>query len=129
MKVYDEWRVQRNEAVLKENYSGEPLINESVNEMSEEQLDFVLTRFISEAITEDGQEYPGKTLGSIQTFLRVQCKRNVTLIDNKGCTFRSLNSALNFQIKEKAASRCGWQSSKIHYWKTRHLFVGKWFFR
>ena len=41
--------------------------------------------------------------GSIQTFLRVQCKRNVTLIDKKGCTFRSLNSALNFQMKEKAA--------------------------
>ena len=62
----------------------------SVNEMSEEQLDFVLTRFISEVILrEDGQEYPGKTLhemiGSIQTFLHVQCKRNVTLIDKKGC--------------------------------------------
>ena len=64
-----------------------------VNELSEEQLDFVLTRFISEVIREDDQEYPGKTLyemiGSIQTFLRVQCKRNVTLIDKIGCTFRS----------------------------------------
>ena len=30
--------------------------------MSEEQLDFVLTSFISEVILrEDGQEYPGKT--------------------------------------------------------------------
>ena len=35
MKVFDEWRVERNEAVLKENYNGESLINESVNEMSE----------------------------------------------------------------------------------------------
>ena len=46
-----------------------------VNELSEEQLDFVLIRFISEVIRQDGQEYPGKTLyemiGSIQTFLRV----------------------------------------------------------
>ena len=45
------------------------------------------------------QENPEKTLyemiGSIQTFLRLQCKRNVTLIDSKGCTFRSLNSTLN----------------------------------
>ena len=41
--------------MLKENNSGEPFINESVNEMSEEQLDFVLNRFISEVITEDGQ--------------------------------------------------------------------------
>ena len=118
MKVFDEWRVERNEAVLKENYSGEPCINESVNEMSEEQLDFVLTRFISEFILRgDGREYPGKTvyemIGSIQTFLRVLCQRNVTLIDKKGCTLRSLNSALNFQMKEKAAlrGRCGCQSS------------------
>ena len=107
MKVFDEWRVQRNEAVLKENYNGEPCINESVNEMSEEQLDFVLIRLISEIIREDGQENSEKTLyemiGSIQTFLRVQCNRNVTLIDKKGCTFRNLNSALNFQVKEKAA--------------------------
>ena len=35
MKVFDEWRVERNEAVLKVNYNGESLINESVNEMSE----------------------------------------------------------------------------------------------
>ena len=93
--------------MLKENYNGEPCINESVNEMSEEQLDFVLIRLISEIIREDGQENSEKTLyemiGSIQTFLRVQCNRNVTLIDKKGCTFRNLNSALNFQVKEKAA--------------------------
>ena len=114
-KVFDQWPIERNEAVLKENCSGEALINESVNEMSEEQLDFALTSFISKVIREDGQEYPGKTLyemvDSIQMFLLVQCKRNVTLIDKKGCTFTSLNSGLNFQMKEKAAGRFGWQSS------------------
>ena len=41
-------------------------------------------------------------IGSIQTFLRVKCKRNVSLIDKTGCSFRSLNSELNFQMKEKA---------------------------
>ena len=30
------------------SYSGEPLINENLDEMSEEQLDFVLARFIAE---------------------------------------------------------------------------------
>ena len=55
LKVLNQGRFERNEAVLKENYSGEPLINESVNEMSVEQLDLVLTRFISEVILrEDG---------------------------------------------------------------------------
>ena len=48
--------------MLKENYSGEPVINEGVNEMSAEQPDFVLTRFISEVMREGGQEYPRKTL-------------------------------------------------------------------
>ena len=51
--------------------------------MSEEQLDFVLARFISEVRREDEQEYPGKTLfqtlGSIQTFLSAQCKRKLRL--------------------------------------------------
>ena len=107
--MFDQWRLERNEAVLKESYSDENNINESVNEMSQEQLDFALAR--SEVRREDGQEYPGKTLygiiGSIQTFSRVQCKRNVTLIDKKGCAFRSLNSALNFQKKEKAAQGVG----------------------
>ena len=37
----------------------------------------------------------------------MQCKRNVSLIDKKGCAFRSLNSALNFQMKEKAAQGVG----------------------
>ena len=60
--------------------------------MSDEQLDFAVARFVAEVRKEkDGQEYPGKTLyemiGSIQTFLRVKCKRNVTLIDKTGCSF------------------------------------------
>ena len=40
-------------------------------------------------------------------YLRVQCKRNITLIDKKGCTFRNLNSALNFVMKEKARQGIG----------------------
>ena len=67
----DQISVERNEAVLKLSYNGEPLINENLDEMSDEQLDFVLARFIAEVRKEDGQEYPGKTLyemiGSIQT--------------------------------------------------------------
>ncbi|CAH3107100.1 unnamed protein product [Pocillopora meandrina] len=80
LKVFDQWMVERNKAVNEMSYSGEPLINENLDEMSEEQLDFVLARFIAEVRKEDGQEYPGKTLyemiSSIQTFLRVKCKRN-----------------------------------------------------
>ena len=49
MEVFDQRRVERNEAVQKENYGGEPLMNDSPNEIAEEQLDFILARFISEA--------------------------------------------------------------------------------
>ena len=52
----------------------------------------------------DGKEYPGKTiyemLSIIQTYLRVECKRNVTLIDKTSSVFRNLNAALNFVMKE-----------------------------
>ena len=74
-------------------------------------LDFTWARFVAEVRKEDGQEYPGKTvyeiLSSIQMYLRVQCKRNITLIDKKGCTFRNLNSALNFVMKERARQGIG----------------------
>ena len=39
--------------------------------------------------------------------LHVQCKRNATLFDKKGCTFRSLNSPLNLQLREQAAQGLG----------------------
>ena len=48
LKVFDQWRLERNEAVLKLSYNGEPLINENLDEMSDEQLDFVLARFIAD---------------------------------------------------------------------------------
>ena len=95
LKVFEEWKKQRNEAVLKEDYSGEPVFQEDIDEM----LDFTLARFVAEVRKEDGQEYPGKTLyeilSSIEMYLRVQCKRNITLIDKKGCTFRNLNKLMN----------------------------------
>ena len=111
VKVFEHWRFARNEAVLKQSYSGERQINENIEEMSEEQLDFVLARFVSEVKREDGNQYPGKTfyemMCSIHTFLRVKCKRNATLIDKRSYIFRSLNSALNFQMKEKAGQGIG----------------------
>ena len=48
--------------VLKEDYSGEPVIQEDIDEMSDEMLDFTLARFVAEVRKEGGQEYPGKTI-------------------------------------------------------------------
>ena len=59
LKVFEEWKKQRNEAVLKEDYSGEPVIQEDIDEMSHEMLDFTLAHFVAEVRKEDGQEYPG----------------------------------------------------------------------
>ena len=52
--------VERNEGVLKEDYGGERLINESLNGMSEELLDFVSARFISNFRREDGKGIQGR---------------------------------------------------------------------
>ena len=42
-KVFEEWKTeQRNEAFLKQDYSGEPVIQEDIDEMSDEMLDFTL---------------------------------------------------------------------------------------
>ena len=68
--------------------------------MSEEQLDFVLAWLFPKSKEKTGksiQEDFEEMIGGVQAFLRVQCKRNITLIDKTGFRFRSLNSAFNFQ--------------------------------
>ena len=60
LKVFEEQKKQRNEVVLKEDYSSESIIQEDIDEMSDEMLDFTLARFVAEVRKEDGQEYPGK---------------------------------------------------------------------
>ncbi|PFX23721.1 hypothetical protein AWC38_SpisGene11730 [Stylophora pistillata] len=80
--------------------------------------DKLITDYILEVRKEDGQEYPGKTLyeilSSIQMYLRVQRKRNITWIDKKGCTFRNLNSAVNFVLKERARQGIGVDVNKAN---------------
>ena len=86
---------------MKQDYSGEPVIQEDIDEMSDEMLDFTLARFVAEVRKEVGRDYPGKTLcetlSSIQMFLRVQCKRNITLVDNK-LQYNKLCSILSVSV-------------------------------
>ena len=56
-----EWRETRNEAVLKVENSCEPVLNQRIDEMYDEDLDFFLARFVAEVRNGDGQEYPAKT--------------------------------------------------------------------
>ena len=79
--------------------------------MSNEDLDEVLGKFVAEMRKEGEKEYPRKTLYEmiccIQAYFRIECKRNITLVDKKGCNFRNLNSALNFQMKQRASAGVG----------------------
>ena len=79
--------------------------------MSDEELNDVLGKFVAEVRKEGQEEYPGKTLYEmircIQAYFRIECKRNITLVDKKGCNFRNLNSALNFQMKQRASAGFG----------------------
>ena len=40
LPIFEEWREKRNEAVLKVEHSGEPVLNQRIDEMSDEDLDF-----------------------------------------------------------------------------------------
>ena len=101
-----------------ENYGDEPLINRSLDEMSDDELDFCLARFIAEVRT-DGAEYPGRTIyemiSSIQAYLHFKCKHNVNLIDKTARVFRSLNSALNFVMKERAGQGIGVETAQAKF--------------
>ena len=79
--------------------------------MSNEDLHEILGKFVAEVRKEGQKEYPGKTLYEmiccIQAYFWIECKRNITLVDKKGCNFRNLNSALNFQMKQRASAGVG----------------------
>lgn len=111
LRLYEEWRQGRNKSVVDEAYLGEAVIKNSLENMSDDEMDEVLAKFVSEVRKADGKEYPGKTLYEmvccIQAYLRNECKRNITLVDKLGCTFKNLNSALNFQMKERASLGIG----------------------
>ena len=62
VKDLDQWRAERNEAVVKLSYRDEPLIEENLDEMFDKRLGFSLARFVAEVRKGDGQEYRGKTL-------------------------------------------------------------------
>ena len=107
--------------MLKVENSGEPVLNQRIDKMSNDDLDFFLGRFVAEVRKEDGQEYPGKTIYemicSLQCYLRFQRKGPLFLIDNKGCKFRNLNSALNFVLQRIKLNSMGFQT------KRRFLFA------
>ena len=87
------------------------MLNQRIDELSQEDLDFFLGRFVAEVRKEDGQEHPGKTIYemicNLQCYLHFQRKGPLFLIDKKGCKFRNLNSALNFVLKERAGEGIG----------------------
>ena len=89
--------------MLKAENSGEPLLNQRIDETSDVDLDFFLRRFVAGVRKEDGQEYPGKTIYemicSFQCYLRFLRRGPLFLINKKGRKFRNLNSALNFVLK------------------------------
>ena len=63
-------------------------------------------------VRKEGQEeYPGNTfyemICCIQAYLPIECKGKITFVDKKGCNFRNWNSALNFQMKQKATGGVG----------------------
>ena len=111
LRVFEDWRKARNKLVLKDPYLGEPVYEKALPSMSDEELDDVLGKFVAEVRKEGQEEYPGKTLCEmiccIQAYFRIECKRNITLVDKKGCNFRNLNSALDFQMKQRSSAGVG----------------------
>ena len=64
LRTFKEWRTRRNRAMSfdDEKYGDEPLINQNLDEMSDDKLDVYLARFITEVRRTDGAEYPGRTI-------------------------------------------------------------------
>ena len=89
----------------------ELVYNEAQSSVSNEDLDKVLGKFVAEVRKEGRKKYRGKTLYEliccIQANFRIERKRNISLVGKKGCNFRNLNCALNFQMKQRASAGVG----------------------
>ena len=111
LRVFEDWRKARNKLVLKKPYLGEAVYNKALSSMSNEDLNKVPEKFLAEVQKEGQKECPGKTkyemICCTQAYFRIKCKINIALVDKKGCIFRNLNSALNFQLKQRASAGLG----------------------
>ena len=58
---HNSWRKARNKLVWKEPYLKEPVYNEALSSISNEDLDEVLGKFVAKLRKERQNEYPGKT--------------------------------------------------------------------
>ena len=89
--LFEDWHKATNKLILKEPYLGQPVYNEAMSSMSNEDLDKVLGKFVAEVRKEGQKEYPGKTMYEmiccIQDYFLIECKRNITLVNKKGCNF------------------------------------------
>lgn len=107
--TYSSWVIYRNN--FSRHKAKEPPILKELKDQDDNELDYSLSRFAAEARKQDGKMYPGKTLYeliiSIQSYLRHECKKSVTLIDVSGKTFPHLNAALNNEMKEATSAGVG----------------------
>ena len=89
LKVFEGRNKHRNEAALKEDYSNESIIQEDIDDMSDEMLDFALARFVAEVRKEDGQEYPGKkkllALIPLELLFPINKLMNIILLNTINC--------------------------------------------
>ena len=105
---FDEWKRARNEFASQHPESGMSLIGPTLQEMTKDELNFAISRFIQEIHKKDGSEYPGKTLRdlvlSIQMYLETQDMK-FKLLDDPD--FNQVRNTLDNVMKEKASRGVG----------------------
>ena len=74
---------------MKEDYSSESIIQEDLDEMSDEMLNFTLARFVAEVRKEDDQEYAGKwqllALIPLELLFPINKLMDITLLNTTNC--------------------------------------------
>ena len=114
VRVYESWVVHRNNMLRHVLPVKEAPVTQELHVMDNATLDYTLSRFVSEVRNAHGEDYPANTLysliTSIQCYLRNDHARNVQLIDKTANTFKKLNCALNYQMKQATAKGLGIES-------------------
>ena len=97
---FQQWLEWRNKDAAKEGLS---FINVALNEMTKDEMNYALSRFICEVRKVDGSEYPGATtyemVTSLQKYLEMNRIYYKLLTDEH---FKELQLTLDVEMKRKA---------------------------
>ena len=111
--TFEAWKCARNEFVATNPGSGMSLISPSLQQMTKDEINFAISRFIQEIRKQDGSEYPGKSLRELVLSIQMHLEKldiKYQFLDDPD--FKQIRNTLDNVMKEMASRGIGTRSKQ-----------------